>query len=90
MVPTPWCPVPNPSEKSVTPSADTLVPQTVNTDAEIDKVPNFAATSAPPPPPHTQPVSMVPPSWPCLLGPNEKLTAQATHQQSIIRLKHST
>ena len=51
---------------------------------------HLATTSAPSPSTHTQPVSMVPPSWPCLMCPNEKLTAQATHQQRMIRLKHST
>ena len=39
MVPAPLCSVPDLSEKSVTPSVDTLLPDTVNTEAEIDKVP---------------------------------------------------
>ena len=51
---------------------------------------HFAGTSAPSPSTHTHPVLMVPPSWPCLLCPNEKLSAQATHQQTIIRIKHSS
>ena len=44
MVPAPWCSVPDLWEKSVTPSVDTLVPDTVNTDAEIDKVPTSDGT----------------------------------------------
>ena len=36
---------------------------------------------------HTHTMSMVPPLWQCLLCPHEKLTG---HQQTIIRLIHST
>ena len=79
MVPAPWCSVPDLSEKSVTPSVDALVPDTVNTDAEIDKVPT---SLRPVPPPPSQPVPMVPPSWPCLLCPHEKLTVQAIRATS--------
>ena len=88
MVPTPMVPCARSLGKECHPSVDPLVPHTINTDAENRQGSNFAATSAPSPSTNIQPVPMVPPSWPCLLYPNEKLTAQATHQQAIIRLKH--
>ena len=65
--------------KKCHPSVDTLVPDTVNTDAKIDKIPT---SLRPMPPPPLQPVPMVPPSWPCLLCPHEKLTVQAIRATS--------